>query len=235
MAGRDRNSVRFAEAYRRRLSFYQNRPVSSIWHVSMVAASCVKKVVRKAVKRLTTSRYSPTSGNHGATSVCEDVTLFASIKLPHISDSPDPKILVVSARHEDTKRKPQNVVTLRPLSRANTAKRSMQTHSAVQVPLEPYIRQAYGHVTDTIFARRPDHQPPMLRRDRVNRILLYPGAFNPPHQGHMTLVHSAMLNTGADWNFIATLILPRDGDFVEGKRKPGICTHEETTRATLGG
>lgn len=57
---------------------------------------------------------------------------------------------------------------------------------------------------------------PLLDKDRVNRILLYPGSFNPPHHGHEALLNHAFAN-GHDMNIIAAIILPTDDDQLESK------------------
>lgn len=51
---------------------------------------------------------------------------------------------------------------------------------------------------------------PMLRPKGVNRILLYPGSFNPPHKGHWTLLNHAFENAGDDLKLSAAIILPTD-------------------------
>lgn len=94
----------------------------------------------------------------------------------------------------------------------------VQTDEPLKVPLESYIRRAYGQPLDTVFTSGSGHQTPMLRRDRMNRILVYPGAFNPPHKGHYEILRHAMFNSGVDMNFVAAFIEPRDDSFVHKKR-----------------
>lgn len=52
--------------------------------------------------------------------------------------------------------------------------------------------------------------PPLLRSRGVNRILIYPGSFNPPHKGHMQLLNHVFHNAGDDLQIAAAIILPVD-------------------------
>lgn len=52
--------------------------------------------------------------------------------------------------------------------------------------------------------------PPILESGCVNRILLYPGSFNPPHQGHLDLLRHVYYEAGEDLSIIAAVILPTD-------------------------
>jgi hypothetical protein len=79
--------------------------------------------------------------------------------------------------------------------------------------LEDYIRRAYTAIpgfpepSSRIFTRSPG---PELQHGRENRIILYPGCFNPPHAGHAVLLWHTYLNTDA--NTIAVMIFAlRDG------------------------
>lgn len=69
---------------------------------------------------------------------------------------------------------------------------------------------------DQIFDYGLSHQTPMLRSNRINRILLYAGSFNPPHRGHEALLHRA-LECSEDINVIAAIVLPLDDRAVEAK------------------
>ncbi|RGP70381.1 hypothetical protein FLONG3_7452 [Fusarium longipes] len=61
--------------------------------------------------------------------------------------------------------------------------------------------------------------PPTLRRSTVNRIILYPGSFNPPHQGHLNLLKYAFNNVGEDLNIIAAIIVLTDDERLGRKMK----------------
>lgn len=70
--------------------------------------------------------------------------------------------------------------------------------------LAPYIAESLGEPsTRRIFAPSP-HQP-TLRSDCLNKILIYRGAFNPPHLGHHALLQRAF---ESDLRYIAAIILP---------------------------
>ncbi|RBA21375.1 hypothetical protein FPRO05_07689 [Fusarium proliferatum] len=72
-------------------------------------------------------------------------------------------------------------------------------------------------------------QPPIIR-GRVNRILLFPGSFNPPHQGHLDLLKHVFYNAGADLNIIAAIIITTDDERLKMKmdgRESGIVLSRE--------
>jgi cytidyltransferase-like protein len=95
----------------------------------------------------------------------------------------------------------------------------------------------YGYPTDRIFDVGITHRRPLLQRNRINRILLYPGCFNPPHNGHLALLTRAFA-TGQDVNIVAAIILPLDDDAVNAKcRALGsglVFTKEERVRLWRG-
>ncbi|KAK7425172.1 hypothetical protein QQX98_000087 [Neonectria punicea] len=59
--------------------------------------------------------------------------------------------------------------------------------------------------------------PPLLRRQGVNRILLYPGSFNPPHQGHLDLLRYVFGNAREDLNIVAAIVIMTDDDRLAAK------------------
>lgn len=97
-------------------------------------------------------------------------------------------------------------------------------------PFEWYIREAYGTGLGTraLFKMHPNQGPPMVRSGRVNRFLVYSGAFNPPHRGHLNLVHTAMYESGDEWNFVATIVHPKSDKYIQEKKGWGIqLSHKE--------
>jgi hypothetical protein len=72
--------------------------------------------------------------------------------------------------------------------------------------------------TRPIFRTGPNITTPTLRSDRENRILLYPGCFNPPHHDHTALLWHIFLCTHT--STIAAMIFPVDE--VDGKRFTNI-------------
>jgi len=84
--------------------------------------------------------------------------------------------------------------------------------SVTQAHLEHYVLEAektvLGHIPRRrpLFRRVPDIAPPTLSSDCENRILVYPGSFNPPHLGHLALMWHAFLCT--DDKTIAVMFLP---------------------------
>lgn len=92
--------------------------------------------------------------------------------------------------------------------------------------LSDYIESChYGPVSrhswrgrERIFDRGITHNPPRLYKNKKNRILFYPGAFNPPHRGHERLLSKAFV-CSQDINVVAAIILPLDDEYVQGKSR----------------
>jgi nicotinic acid mononucleotide adenylyltransferase len=53
---------------------------------------------------------------------------------------------------------------------------------------------------------------PFLRQKGMNRVLFYPGTFNPPHKGHRDLLMHTFTNAGDDLHIAAGIILPTDDE-----------------------
>ncbi|KAM0353075.1 hypothetical protein ACHAPU_001964 [Fusarium lateritium] len=80
-------------------------------------------------------------------------------------------------------------------------------------PIDPKASQP----SDRPFNNTTAKNPPLLRPHGVNRILLFPGSFNPPHQGHLDLLKHVFDNAGEDLNIIAAIIVVTDDDRLEMK------------------
>jgi nicotinic acid mononucleotide adenylyltransferase len=85
--------------------------------------------------------------------------------------------------------------------------------------LGPYIAkcfpQIYGPI-DNVFNEKNPQRTPTLKSNRANRIILYPGSFNPPHQGHRALLCHAF-HSCQDINVIGAFILPGGHTAIEVK------------------
>ena len=79
-----------------------------------------------------------------------------------------------------------------------------------------YIRRDSPPFHNRVFDQGISHLRPMLKNDRTNRILLYPGSFNPPHIGHYALLQH-VFESGKDIGILAAIILPLDDDSVVAK------------------
>ncbi|KAK3297630.1 uncharacterized protein B0H64DRAFT_441077 [Chaetomium fimeti] len=96
--------------------------------------------------------------------------------------------------------------------------------TATTADLGAYISRIHNHgggdddTTTTIFGTSPAHRRPQLRRHRPNRVLLYPGCFNPPHVAHSALLRRAFEST-PDLGVVAAVVLPLDDDRLEEKRQ----------------
>lgn len=102
-------------------------------------------------------------------------------------------------------------------------------------PLALYIEQISGHEAESpsqhpevvVYPPSPPnnlifdslHSAPVLDRSRTNRILVYPGSFNPPHRGHLHLLKHVFMRGTHDMNIIAAIILPGSDKSVAKKVK----------------
>jgi hypothetical protein len=57
---------------------------------------------------------------------------------------------------------------------------------------------------------------PLLSKDRVNRVLIYLGSFNPPHVGHLGVLRHAF-ESSPDLNIVAGIVLQVDVQSLEWK------------------
>jgi hypothetical protein len=57
---------------------------------------------------------------------------------------------------------------------------------------------------------------PLLSKDRVNRVLVYPGSFNPPHVGYLSVLRHAF-ESSPDLNVVAGIVLPLAVERIEKK------------------
>lgn len=84
--------------------------------------------------------------------------------------------------------------------------------------LKRYLTQAWqemvdlnveSHLPTSIFARKiTESDKPFLRSDQTNHILIYAGAFNPPHSGHMDILADGFNKSGPGLNIISAIVLP---------------------------
>ncbi|KAK2609085.1 hypothetical protein QQS21_002312 [Conoideocrella luteorostrata] len=64
----------------------------------------------------------------------------------------------------------------------------------------------------------PKHNPQhSIVHEGNNRILLFPGSFNPPHQGHLALLNATIGWTMKHLNIRGIILFPRDGKELEPK------------------
>lgn len=105
--------------------------------------------------------------------------------------------------------------------------------------LANYIRQIhYGDnfpsCLQVIFDYGVTHRSPHLRSDRINRILVFPGSFNPPHCAHLELLRHGFMKSGRDFNIIAAFVLCLDDESLirklSGKKNAMIFTKAERVR-----
>jgi hypothetical protein len=92
--------------------------------------------------------------------------------------------------------------------------------------LVEYIEEAYSPDTSTDirpFGTKGDESGPLLRPRGINRILLYPGSFNPPHKGHLDLLSYVLHNAGHDLQITAAFIILTDNDALVEKTRNEDC------------
>lgn len=61
-------------------------------------------------------------------------------------------------------------------------------------------------------------QVPLLSKDKVNRVMIYYGVFNPPHVGHLGVLCHAF-QSSADLNIVAGLVYPLDVGLIRRKNR----------------
>ncbi|KAI9682423.1 MAG: hypothetical protein M1829_000215 [Trizodia sp. TS-e1964] len=103
--------------------------------------------------------------------------------------------------------------------------------------LSDYIKKLHG-LPDPVLNSGTSHPQPVLRSDRINDILIYPGCFNPPHLGHYELLRHGFLRSGADLNIVAAIIIPMSDRSARGKLwnedEPVVFTMAERIRLWQG-
>jgi hypothetical protein len=72
---------------------------------------------------------------------------------------------------------------------------------------------------EEVFDYGVTHYVPRLETGRINRILIYPGSFNPPHRGHFELLSHGFWKSGQDMNIVAAMIIPLDDEKLTEKLK----------------
>lgn len=107
--------------------------------------------------------------------------------------------------------------------KATQEKYSNMTHPAPPrktADLSTYIAEAvatvFGTRIDPIFSADPSERRPHLQKPGRNRIMIYPGCFNPPHRGHAAILNAAY-EASHDLNVIAAIIVPAEEE-VAGKK-----------------
>ena len=85
-----------------------------------------------------------------------------------------------------------------------------------QASLEYHIRRACRESNaflsngDPIFYKSTTVPAPILTKGAVNAILLFPGAFNPPHLGHLQLLETVLQHSAR--KYVAVIILPYENE-----------------------
>ena len=81
-----------------------------------------------------------------------------------------------------------------------------------------YFHQVYerDHHKATLDCGPAKHNVPSLSKDRVNRVLIYSGAFNPPHVGHLEIFCHVFQNS-PDLKFVAGIVFPLDDEQIDQK------------------
>lgn len=96
-----------------------------------------------------------------------------------------------------------------------------------RVTLDMVVQRACaeaGLARDPFDARGPDGAPDTTARTRlyrgnlhINYVLLFPGSFNPPHQGHAALLRHVYASLGPDRHIVGAIIIPTDDERLAAK------------------
>ncbi|KAI4202052.1 MAG: hypothetical protein LQ350_002841 [Teloschistes chrysophthalmus] len=118
---------------------------------------------------------------------------------------------------------------------------SKPTDSEIMATLDFYMKKVYDHQP-----KYPSQLPqgrffpdtlesPLLVRGSANHIILYNGAFNPPHQGHLELLRHTFEHGVPDLNVVAAIIrpLPDDYSLEKGQQAGGSFVFDRDTRCML--
>lgn len=90
---------------------------------------------------------------------------------------------------------------------------------AASAPLELYIRRAFTGLNpdERIFQPSDYMPPPTLVKHSVNYILTFKGCFNPPHEGHKSVLCHGFFRGGEGIRLVAGMVLPVNDSSVVSK------------------
>jgi hypothetical protein len=63
---------------------------------------------------------------------------------------------------------------------------------------------------------------PVFNKNRINYILVYSGAFNPPHIGHLNFARESLLHAGRDLHIVDVLFDPRSNDWMQEHKRSDL-------------
>ncbi|POS75608.1 hypothetical protein DHEL01_v206002 [Diaporthe helianthi] len=91
--------------------------------------------------------------------------------------------------------------------------------------LDPHLVQAWKDMKESPAASVHSDSgiKLVLKTDQTNHIMIYPGAFNPPHRGHVEILEDGFSNAGPGLNIVAAVVAPTGDDRLrekEANRKP---------------
>ncbi|KAI1104628.1 hypothetical protein F4804DRAFT_182923 [Jackrogersella minutella] len=94
---------------------------------------------------------------------------------------------------------------------------------AASILLDDCLCRAYPRIQTPSGYKdgKADGKGPRLRRGRTNRILLFNGCLNPPHQGHPALLTHAYRHAGEDFNLAGAIVLVAADEFLPFKSGAG--------------
>jgi phosphopantetheine adenylyltransferase len=80
------------------------------------------------------------------------------------------------------------------------------------IPLDQIIRKIESTTDKPTPWASPDSKifgtanPPLLHKNRTNRILYYPGSFNPPHRGHLACISHAFYRLPSAFTIVTAIV-----------------------------
>jgi hypothetical protein len=96
------------------------------------------------------------------------------------------------------------------------AKKDKSEYADLEGYLHAALMQFCGEAPERIFRSSKRFPKPQLRKGVLNRILMYPGSFNPPHMGHKLLLTHAFFRSNME-NVVAAIVSPNSSEWIRKK------------------
>jgi hypothetical protein len=91
--------------------------------------------------------------------------------------------------------------------------------------LDYYLKQTIEKASQDVETKAPRFPPDgprksqLFRKQGLNRVLVFPGCFNPPHKAHLELLTHVFHNAGHDMHIAGAIVIPIHDDVAERKAR----------------